>query len=223
MWKVARILGSILPGVSPAAMRFLLLLLLASTAGAQSPARNYAQQAPRPNLYACEGCEAVYDRPHEDLSWRVTIPAAGEPGEPLILSGRVLRPDGRTPAAGVVLYVYHTNAAGLYPTRPGDTGWARRHGFLRAWLQTDAEGRYEITTNRPGSYPDRPDPAHIHVVVEEPGRQPYWIDEFVFAGDPRLTDAVRDAMEYRGGSGLVDLTRDAAGTWRGDRTIVLER
>lgn len=204
-------------------MRYFLLLLFVSTAGAQSPARNYLQQVPRPDLYVCEGCEAVYDRPHDALSWRATIAAPDEPGEPLILSGRVLQADGRTPAAGVVLYVYHTNASGIYPAGPGDAGWARRHGYLRAWLRTDADGRYEIKTIRPGSYPGRPDPAHVHVVVKEPGRQPYWIDEFVFAGDPRLTDAVRDAMEHRGGPGIVSLTRDAAGVWRGVRAIVLER
>src|SRR5690606_21521486 len=79
---------------------------------------------------------------------RITIVPPGEPGTPLVFSGTVYRPDGTTPAPGVVLYVYQTDATGIYgpPGRP-----PRLRGWLRAGLPTAAAGSYEVRTTRPGS------------------------------------------------------------------------
>jgi hypothetical protein len=57
---------------------------------------------------------------------------------------------------------------------------------------------------------------HIHPVKEE-GRSPYWIDEFVFEDDPKLTAAVIDRMQIRGGSVIVKLKKDANRAWKGNR------
>ena len=198
-------------------------ILTATAACAQSPSPDTpAQGTPRPNLYACEGCEAVYDHPEGDLSWQLTNPPEGEPGEPFILTGRVFQTDGVTPAPDVLLYIHHTDAEGLYPQRGDETGWARRHGYLHGWLQTDADGRYQITTIRPAPYPNASLPAHLHLYVGEPGRRPYYVDDVVFEDDPLVTDRYREAAENRGGSGIITLTQDDEGTWRGTRDIVLE-
>ena len=174
-------------------------------------------------LYACEGCEAVHEHSFDDLSWTATIPPEGESGERLLLEGAVYWPDGTTPAAGVVLYAYHTNAEGRYPTRGDETGWAQRHGNLRGWVLTDARGRYRFETIRPGTYPGGNGPAHVHLIVKEPGRPPYYIDEVVFADDLAVTRRYRQRAEDRGGSGIVALTRAEDGTWRGTRDVILEQ
>src|ERR1051325_5024041 len=44
----------------------------------------------------CGACDAP-----AKLSWQTTITAASEPGEPLLMSGTIYRPDGITPAAGI--------------------------------------------------------------------------------------------------------------------------
>lgn len=181
-----------------------------------------AQQA-RPDLYDCEGCEAIYEHSFDDLDWQTTIPPETEAGEPLILSGTVYQTDGTTPAPGVIVYAYHTNNEGVYPTRGGETGWARRHGSLRGWAKTDDRGRYLFRTIRPAPYPGRRSPAHIHMTVKEPDHPEYWIEEVVFVDDPFVTSAYRGEQEGRGGSGIVDLTRDDEGGWQGVRDIVLER
>ena len=121
-----------------------------------------------------------------------------------------------------MLYLHQTNAAGVYPSRSGATGWARRHGTLRGWLATDAAGRYRVDTVRPGPYPDADLPAHVHVFVKEPGRPPYYVDDVTFEGDPFLTPAYRAREERRGGSGIVRLARRPTGGWQGRRDIVLE-
>jgi protocatechuate 3,4-dioxygenase beta subunit len=191
------------------------LALAARAAGGQS-AREPAIPASR-----CEGCGAA-DAPPA-LGWRARIAPAGEPGTPLVVSGVVYRPDRRTPAAGVLVYAYHTSAAGAYAPADGATGNARRHGRLRGWLRTDAAGRYELATIRPGGYPGRDDPEHIHLTVTPPGGEERWIDSIVFDDDPRLTPRRRVALAGVGGSGVVRLTRDRHGVLRGVRDIVLER
>jgi len=177
----------------------------------------------RPDLYRCEGCEAIHEHAFDDLTPRVVIPPAGEAGDRLVLTGRVLKPDGRTPAAGVLVYFHHTNAKGVYPTRGDEQGWARRHGYLRGWIRTDASGEYRVETIRPAAYPGRSDPAHIHVTVKEPERREYWIDEIVFTDDPLVDARYRARAEDRGGSGIVTPRRNAEGVWLVRRDIVLER
>ena len=179
--------------------------------------------AQRPDLYRCEGCEAIHEHSFEGLAFSTTIPPRGEPGARLVLTGRVLKPDGVTPAPGVVVYAYHTNAAGVYPTRGNERGWDRRHGYLRGWVVSGPDGAYRFETIRPGPYPGRGDPAHIHMTVKEPGRRAYWIDEVVFLDDPRVDDRYRAAQSGRGGPGAIALTRDPSGTWLGRRDIILER
>ena len=177
-------------------------------------------QQPRADLYLCEGCEAIYEHSFEGLSDHAVITEAGEP---LILTGTVFRADGEIPAPGVIVYAYHTNAEGVYPTRGDEKGWARRHGYLRGWVKTNSEGRYRFDTIRPSTYPNRREPAHIHMTIKEPDFPEYWIDAVVFADDPLVTAQYRKDQGERGGSGIVKLTRDAEGRWVGVRDIVLER
>src|ERR1051326_7764841 len=109
----------------------------------------------------CEWCGAM-DAPPNPPS-RIVIPLEREPGEPLIISGTVYKEDGKTPAEGILIYVYHANAAGINAKRTPDTGRPQwRHGYLRGWMRTGKDGKYEFRTIKPGGYPHRPDvPAHI--------------------------------------------------------------
>jgi protocatechuate 3,4-dioxygenase, beta subunit len=167
----------------------------------------------------CEWCGAA-DAPRE-LSWRTDVVPAGEPGERLVVSGTVFRPDGVTPAADVLVYAYGTDARGYYRRAHHND---HRHGRMRAWMRTDARGRYELHTIKPGPYPGRPDPAHIHYTLTGPDFPEYYIDDVWFEGDPRITPAERDGRSGRGGfNAILDLKRDGAGAWRGVRDIRLER
>lgn len=177
----------------------------------------------RANLYACEGCEAAAERTPATLTWNVDV-ARGHPGEPLILDGTIFQSDGRTPASGIVIYMHQTNADGLYANGSPETEWSRRHGRLRGWALTDANGRYRFATIKPAPYPDMTMPAHIHLYISEPGRRPYYVDNVVFDGEHKVDAAYRSAQELRGGSGIVRLARSDDGkTLRATRNITLER
>lgn len=161
----------------------------------------------------CEWCGA--SEAPKILTSVARVAGADERGERMIVSGTVVRPDGRTPAPGVVLYLYHTNARGFYPNRGNETGNARQHGYLRGWLRTDAQGRYRIESIRPAGYPLRTAPAHIHLVAKEAGKPEYLIDELIFADDP-LSAAVRGKKGYA----VMKLVK-ANGVWRGTHSIRL--
>ena len=170
----------------------------------------------------CDGCELIYEGMPKQLSWETTIPDAKEPGEPMEISGAVYKSDGKTPAAGVILYVYHTDAKGLYEPGPGQTA-ARRHGHLRGWMRTDERGRYKFYSIKPVAYPNREIPAHIHPIIKEPDKNEYYIDEYLFDDDPLLTTEERARQEKRGGSGIIKITKNRNGVWVGHRDIVLGR
>jgi protocatechuate 3,4-dioxygenase beta subunit len=138
------------------------------------------------------------------------------------IDGTVYRADGRTPAAGVVVYAYHTNAQGEYPKLAGPDGSPIRHGRLRGWARTDANGRYAFDTIRPAPYPGGRAPAHVHMHVIEPGiAEAYYLDELLFTDDPLVTTELRARQQDRGGPGIVTPSRDAKGTWQARRDIVL--
>jgi protocatechuate 3,4-dioxygenase beta subunit len=191
----------------------LCILWLGGPAFAADPGAN---PVPGPDCSECSHLEAPADLGHS-----VVIAGTSEPGERLVLEGRVLQPDGRNPAPSVLLYAYHTNARGIYPKRGDEQGMARWHGDLRGWLRTATDGRYRIETIRPGPYPDGGIPAHIHMTVTPPDGRERWIDDVVFDDDPFVTAFYRRGARGPGGSGIVHAERDEAGVWRASRDIVL--
>lgn len=166
----------------------------------------------------CDECDLMFEGMPSNLSWRTTMAPPGEPGEPMIIQGTIYKKDGKTPAPDVILYIYHTDNAGIYSIAPGHTN---RHGHLRGWIRTGADGRYEFKSIRPGSYPSRNAPAHIHPLIKEKGLTRYWIDEYLFEGDPLLTNHERARQEKRGGNGIITLKKNVNGVWEGHRDIIL--
>ena len=155
-----------------------------------------------------------------NVPWKIVTVSDSEPGEPLIVSGTIYSPDGRTPLPGIDLYVYQTDATGVYTTSGGNNRNTRIHGLMRS----GADGRYEFRTIKPASYPGTRISAHIHAYVSGPGYPEYWIDEFIFDTDPFVTDEVRSKFAGNGSfSPILKLTRDSDGVWRGVRDIKVER
>lgn len=154
-----------------------------------------------------------------DARSRVVVAPPGEPGESLTISGVVFQADGRTPLRGASLYVYQTDARGYYAP---DDARASNNPRLRAYLRTDAEGRYEFRTVRPGSYPGTRNPGHIHYHVSAPG-YPERVFEIVFEGDTLIPEQWRrDAANAESAVAIVRL--EAAGNgWRGVQNVTLRQ
>lgn len=170
---------------------------------------------------SCGDCSALYEFGSKKLSWTDTLPGYNDAGPKMEVSGTIFKPDGKTPAADVILYIYHTDREGIYPTKGDESGWAKRHGYIRGWIKTDKTGRYKFYTLRPGAYPGRENPEHIHATIKEPGISEYWIDEYLFDDDPILNKKERDAQQKRGGNGIIKLTKNSNGVLIAKRDIIL--
>ena len=106
-------------------------------------------------------------------------------GQVLRLTGRVLDRSG-TPVRGGKLHIWQANTFGRY-THPNDDNHAPLdpafEGF--AVVETDADGRYDLRTVKPGAYPTPRGamrPSHIHFEVY--GKRERLITQLYFAGDP---------------------------------------
>jgi protocatechuate 3,4-dioxygenase beta subunit len=170
----------------------------------------------------CEGCEAIYESPvsFAQLNETDTLPDFEEEGIKLNISGTVYKSDGKTPAPDVIIYLYHTDQKGVYAAKEKSTGWAKRHGYIRGWLKTNAKGEYNFFTLRPASYPGSTIPAHIHPTIKEQGITEYYIDDFLFDDDPFLTEAERRKLPERGGNGILKLKK-SGDIYFGERNIIL--
>lgn len=152
----------------------------------------------------CEGCEAIFEFGSRQLSPVDTLPGFAQTDEKLKITGIIYQNDGKTPAQDVILYIYHTNEKGVYPSTGNEKGWARRHGTIRGWIKTDSKGGYTFYTRLPGSYGSNP--AHIHPTILEPNGQYYYVDEYGFEGDPNLNQ--HRESNPRGGSGIVEIKQE---------------
>jgi len=133
----------------------------------------------------------VYGHEHlGELDKDLTRQHAGEPqGERIIVTGRLVEEDDR-PVRNALVEIWQTNAAGRYrhegdehpaPLDPNFSGAGR--------TLTDADGRYEFVTVKPGAYPwkNHPNawrPAHIHFSVFGRAFSSRLVTQMYFPGDP---------------------------------------
>lgn len=160
----------------------------------------------------CGSCDTP-----EKLSWKTVVTPENEPGVPLVITGRVLQADGKTAAEGMVLWVYQTDRTGYYNEKDDAS-----HPRLKGWLKIGADGKYEFRTIRPGAYPHRTTPAHIHAHIYGPGYSERSIDDFWFKDDPRVNEKeLKHEADNGGHPAILEVKRGSDGVWRGECDIKL--
>jgi protocatechuate 3,4-dioxygenase, beta subunit len=131
----------------------------------------------------------------------LTAQHAGDPiGERILVYGRVLDDAGQ-PIPQALVEVWQANAAGRYrhhmdrhdaPLDPNFSGAGR--------VFSDAEGRYEFRTIKPGAYPwgnhyNAWRPAHIHFSLFGAGLLSRLVTQMYFPGDPlQLLDPIFNSI-----------------------------
>ena len=162
---------------------------------------------------------APYPAAPANISSTASLVPKDEPGQRLVIRGTIFRADGKTPYPNMVLYFYQTDDTGVYNRT--DNSWQRPR--LHGWLKTTKDGRYTINTIKPGSYPNGRNPAHIHVIVQLPGEQPKWIDDFLFADDPYLSqEDIRNAHGKGAFSHIIQTVLNNNGVLEAERNIILK-
>jgi protocatechuate 3,4-dioxygenase beta subunit len=154
-----------------------------------------------------------------DTAWRIVLVSEGEPGEPMVVTGTVYAPDGKTPATGIEMYVYHTDAEGYY--RKGNN--SSNNPRLKGTMITNAEGKYEYRTIKPAAYPGGGNPAHVHYVITGKGYAKQY-DELQFEGDRWLKNHGKLTEEQKADTfhNVRPLAKDKDGVWRVVKDIRLE-
>src|SRR5690606_26735245 len=121
---------------------------------------------------------------------KVTPPL--EPGNVLLITGRVWSLLSRKPIDGAVIDLWQANEQGRYdnddPAKPPAGGV-----FVnRCRIITDDSGAYEYETIHPGAYRIGPQtwrPPHVHYLVRARGHRTL-VTQLYFEGDPhQVTDA----------------------------------
>jgi protocatechuate 3,4-dioxygenase beta subunit len=104
--------------------------------------------------------------------WRTRLCGQDEPGEPLVISGRVIDAQTCQPLKGVTVDVWQANAAGRYDNDDPSNQPDPDKFFLRGQMKTDKDGRYSFETVVPGNYAaGRAMRArHIHYIITQIGR-----------------------------------------------------
>jgi protocatechuate 3,4-dioxygenase beta subunit len=112
---------------------------------------------------------------------RTSLVEPGMAGTRLVITGRVLTPDGQ-PVAGALLDFWQADDSGAYD----NSGYG-----LRGHQFTDANGQYTLETVVPGLYPGRT--RHIHVKVQAPNG-PVLTTQLYFPDEARnATDGIFNA------------------------------
>ena len=113
----------------------------------------------------------------------------GPVGERITVSGRLLDSDGR-PIRDSLIEIWQANAAGRYRHRWDDWRAPLDPDFGGGGRTvTDADGRYEFVTIKPGPYPwgNHPNawrPAHIHFSLLGRSFEQRLVTQMYFPGDP---------------------------------------
>ncbi|MEX1017805.1 MAG: hypothetical protein WDZ31_13770 [Phycisphaeraceae bacterium] len=168
------------------------------------------EDAPTPNNAPWQPTEpnilGPFFRAGAPFRGKITPPL--EPGDVLLIRGRVWGFGTRQPLTSAVLDIWQANAKGRYdnddPRHPPE-----EDVFLnRARLRVDEQGYYEYETIHPGAYriaPQQWRPPHIHYLVRCPGYKRV-ITQLYFKGDPhQATDPfIKDSL-------IIDLETVEAG------------
>jgi catechol 1,2-dioxygenase len=154
-----------------------------------------------------------------------------DPGDKVVVRGTITDPDGN-PLEGVVLDCWQSNTDGWYQVQQMD---GQSDFNLRGIYRTDADGKYEIRTVRPGKYPIPHDgpvgallkannrgwmrPGHLHTWVKQPGFKELITHIFDRKSDHLYDDAVFGVRE----SLIVDFEPDENGELSATFDYVLDR
>ena len=151
-----------------------------------SPSVACARDEPPTSSPDASGCRATpanpegpYYRPHARFT---TALAAGLPGTPLTIEGRIHSVDGcGRGLGGAVLDLWQCDHQGRYDHQLFEGPIEPERYRLRGKVRGDSTGLYRFTTIMPAAYGSRP--RHIHVKVSAPGHRTL-TTQLYFRGDP---------------------------------------
>jgi catechol 1,2-dioxygenase len=167
-----------------------------------------AEASAPPPPPACSTTEPNIEGPYyrADAPFRADLVEADVHGTSLVVGGRVLSADCRSPLAGAVLDVWQADGDGHYDN-DGTMHLPKDRFRLRGKLRTDDGGAFSVRTVWPGRYLNGRvyRPSHVHVKVSAAGHRPL-TTQLYFPGDP-----YNDVDPFIRRSLIMDVSRDGSG------------
>ncbi|WP_242205362.1 peptidase associated/transthyretin-like domain-containing protein [Aestuariivivens insulae] len=162
-------------------------------------------------LFAQEEARSpLYDYSELQLNSTDTIPGFEDQDNKLKITGTIFYNDGVTPAKDVIIYIYQPNAEGSFETQKNND---KKYITHRAWVKTDADGKYTFYTFIPGApyvpltFPRTRGMKQILPVIKEPGKPEYDFDAFIFDDDPAISSRCRKKLDRIGYKGMLSLVK----------------
>ena len=139
-----------------------------------------------------------------------------EPGQRMIISGRILNLDCNQYISNALVDVWHANDEGQYD----NDGYT-----LRGFTRTNNQGFYLFETIKPGKYlnGNKFRPSHIHFRITPPGYDTL-ITQLYFKGDTSIDEdpaASITSGQYDASNRIIDLEEDADGVLNGTFDVVI--
>jgi len=135
-----------------------------------------------------------------------------EPGEPLVIHGRIIDRRTNQPIRDVSLFLYQTDSSGIYNISGGPDDQAR----IRGTVHTNESGCFKINTILPGDYPGQKNSRHLHYVINAKGYKE--IKSILFFKGFTTTN-----ITGQGPLSVLDIKKDKNGGWIGSIDIKMDR
>ena len=135
-----------------------------------------------------------------------------EPGEPLVIYGKVIDRKTNQPIKDVSLFLYQTDSSGIYNASGGPDD----RGRIRGTIHTNESGCFKIKTILPGDYPGRKNSRHLHYVINVKGYKE--IKSILF-----FKGFTTPNINGQGPLSVLDIKKEKNGTWIGSIDINMER
>ncbi len=133
-----------------------------------------------------------------------------EPGEPLVIYGKIMDRKTNQSIKGVSVFLYQTDSSGIYSSSGKD-----EDARIRGTVYTNESGCFKIKTILPGDYPGQKNSRHLHYVINAKGHSEKKSILF-FKG------FTTENITGQGPLIVLDIHKDSTGTWIGSTDFYLE-
>lgn len=134
-----------------------------------------------------------------------------EPGEPLVIYGKIVDRKTRQPMNDVSIFLYQTDNRGIYSSSGRD-----EDARIRGTVHTNESGCFKIKTILPGDYPGRKNSRHLHYVINAKG---YTEKKSILFFKGFTTENITG----QGPLIVLDIHKDSTGNWIGSTHIYMEQ
>jgi protocatechuate 3,4-dioxygenase beta subunit len=142
----------------------------------------------------------------------IQLAKTDEPGEPLLIYGKVIDRKTNQPVRDVSIFLYQTDSSGIYNLSGGADDQAR----IRGTVYGNESGCFKIKTILPGDYPGQKNSRHLHYVMNAKGYK----EEKSILFFKGFTTA---NITGNGPLMVLDINKENDGTWIGTANLYMEK